>query len=318
MQKPRVNPSKAKHPFWRGKILPRLALMVAPLPKNTFCSIDVTAKCNLRCEHCYFFSYDQDKHKELTEDEWLQKIEAMQRGKKPFYSCTWVGGEPLLRRNLIEKGKHLFRANRVVTNGTLPLPDWPDVEFHISVDGTKEYHDRVRGAGCYEKIKKNLSNAKLADVNVAIACCLHRGNVDCIEALLDEWSRVPNIRHVLFDFFTPIKGVKEDLWLTFEERDHVLEKLTKLKKERYGDFIGAPPLTFKLMRSDKKHKAVGKNCVFVNHGTAFDASGNIKKPCVIGPQADCSRCGCIVPYSVKAWKHPSNLLREILAEFKKL
>ncbi len=305
---------QAKHPFWRGKILPRVALMFAPLPKNTFCSIDVTSKCNLRCEHCYFFSYDQNDKKELTDDEWLARIEKMQKGPKPFYSCTWVGGEPLLRCGLIEKGRKFFKANRVVTNGTLSLPSWQDVEFHISVDGTEEFHDKVRGKGTYAKIKENLGNVGDGSMQIAIACCLHRNNVNCIEALLAEWSQIPNIRHILFDFFTPIKGVKEDLWLTFEERDRVLQKLMILKREKYGSFIGGPPMTFKLMMHENKGRAVGKNCVFVKHGLALDCQGNPKKPCVIGAKADCDRCGCIVPYSIRAWKHPTNLLKEIWSE----
>lgn len=308
---------KPKHPFWRGKILPRLALIFAPFPKNTFCSIDVTAQCNLRCEHCYFFSYDQAKDKELTDEEWLARIEKMQRGPHPYYSCTWVGGEPLLRKGLIEKGRHFFRANRVVTNGTVPLPDWPDVEFHVSVDGTEKYHDEIRGKGVYSRLKANISNPDVSHLKIAIACCLNRQNADCVEDLLSEWSMISPIRHVLFDFFTPIKGVKEDLWLTFEERDQILTKLIRLKKETYGDFIGGPPMTFTLMKSQNKNVAVGKNCVFVKHGLALDAWGNVKKPCVIGPKADCDRCGCIVPYSVRAWKHPTNLLREIWQEFKK-
>ncbi len=115
-----------KHRLSRGKILPRVALMFVPFPKNTFCSIDVTTKCNLRCKHCYFFSYDQDGRTDLTDEEWLKIIESMQKGAHPYYSCTWVGGEPLLRKGLIEKGRRYFKANRVVTNGTLPIPDWPD------------------------------------------------------------------------------------------------------------------------------------------------------------------------------------------------
>ena len=49
--------------------------------------------------------------------------------------------------------------------------------------------------------------------------------------------------NILFDFFTPIRGVKEELWLTFEERDEVLKKLKELKRV-YGDFIGGPPRLF--------------------------------------------------------------------------
>ncbi len=329
---------KPKHRFWRGKVLPKLLLTFVPLPKNTFCSIDATSKCNLRCAHCYFFSYEQEQSPELSVEEWLARIEKMQKGRGAFFSCTWVGGEPLLRRELIEKGRRFFRSNRVVTNGTLPLPDWPDVEFHVSVDGTEKLHDAIRGEGCYAKIKKNISDPAASNLNVAIACCLNRKNVGCVEELLTEWKRVPNVRHVLFDFFTPIKGEDKpcviasptgviarseatkqsrptatpdsDLWLTFPERDQVLDRLEELKKT-YGSFIGGPPLTFTLMREKNRHRAIGRACVFLNNGTAFDAWGNVKKPCVIGPRADCDKCGCIVPFSVKAWKHPSNLLREV-------
>ena len=132
----------------------------------------------------------------------------MQRGRGAFFSCTWVGGEPLLRRELVERGRKFFRANRVVTNGTLPLPDWKGVEFHVSIDGTRRMHDSIRGDGCYEKIKKNLSSANCPDIDVAIACCLNRANEGCIEDLIEEWRDVPHVKHILFDFFTPIKGVK--------------------------------------------------------------------------------------------------------------
>ena len=70
------------------------------------------------------------------------------------------------------------------------------------------------------------------------------------------------------------------------------------------------------MRENNRHRAVGRNCVFFRNGTAFDAWGNVKKPCVMGPRADCDRCGCIVPFSVKAWKHPSNLLCEVWRDLK--
>jgi len=285
-----------------------------PLPRNTFCSIDVTNKCNLRCKHCYFFSYDQERGPELPIEEWLRRIEAMQRGRAAFFSCTWVGGEPLLRRELIDLGRRFFRANRVVTNGTLPLPEWTNVEFHISIDGTEELHDAIRGNGCYAKIKKNAAELR-GEQNVAIACCISRTNIDCIEELTAEWSETPHIRHVLFDFFTPIKGVKEDMWLNFAERDRAIDRINALR-EKYGKFIGGPAATHDFMREKNSSACVGSNCVFVRNGTSFDTWGNIKKPCVIGPKADCERCGCIVPFSLHAWKRPSNLLREIWNDLK--
>lgn len=300
--------------IWRGKVLPKLLLTFWPLPRNTFCSIDVTARCNLRCKHCYFYSYDQDCGPELTVSEWLGRIEKMQSGKGAFFSCTWVGGEPLLRKELIEKGRGYFRSNRVVTNGTIELPCWPDVEFHVSVDGTEKFHDSIRGDGCYTRIKRNISDVRNSNLKIALACCLNRRNIACVEDLVGEWLEVPNVHHILFDFFTPIRGVKEDMGLSFRERDEAIALLKSLK-ERHGAFLGGPPGQFDLMLEKNHHRATGKNCVFVKNGTAFDAWGNVKRPCVIGPKADCDRCGCIVPFSLAAWKRPVNLLREAWRDF---
>jgi len=38
-----------------------------------------------------------------------------------------------------------FKSNLIVTNGTIELPNLPDVNFYISVDGTREMHDTIRG-----------------------------------------------------------------------------------------------------------------------------------------------------------------------------
>lgn len=34
--------------------------------------IEVTSKCNLRCDYCYFFSGGGDVSNELTTEEWLR------------------------------------------------------------------------------------------------------------------------------------------------------------------------------------------------------------------------------------------------------
>lgn len=305
--------SKHKKGVWKTKVLARLALTIAPLPKNTFCSIDVTNKCNLRCKHCYFYSYKQNETPELSADEWLGRIESMQTGKHPFYSCTWVGGEPLLRKEVIDRGKKFFASNRVVTNGSISLPEWQNVDFHISVDGTEEIHDSIRGTGSYQKIRKTISESTGKGLKIVLACCINKTNEHSIETLAREWSKVKEVDHMLFDFFTPIRGKNENMWLDFDEREKVLDRLENLRIE-LGSFIGAPPKTFWLMRRSNYRKAVGKNCVCVKNGIALDAWGNVKKPCVMGNLADCERCGCIVPFSLRAWKMPSNLIREAFYE----
>ena len=84
-------------------------LMMFGMPNNAVGSIDVTKRCNLRCEHCYFFA-EEHKERELTLEEWMEKLEAMKAAGDPMLLCTWVGGEPLVRKKLIETRTQIFQT----------------------------------------------------------------------------------------------------------------------------------------------------------------------------------------------------------------
>ncbi len=304
--------SSQKRRFWRKDRLLKLALLFRGFPKNAIVSIDITNKCNIRCKHCYFFAYDQDQ--ELKPDEWREKLKQLKSAGFPFWSATWVGGEPLMRPELVEEGRKYFRHNIVVTNGTHPLPHWLGVNYHISVDGTEAYHDDIRGRGVYEKIKKTIADSP-EGMHISLACCLNKRNLACMEDLLEEWYRNPKVKHVLLDFFTPIKGVKHDLFIPFEEQDKIIDRIIELKRTVYGDFIGVDERVFQLMRKKERHKAIGDNCVFLKKGFAFDPMGNKKALCMMGADAECDRCGCIVPFFLKQTTERKFIIKEFLEDF---
>ncbi|MFH0788319.1 MAG: radical SAM protein [Pseudomonadota bacterium] len=124
------------------------------MPAGSLVGLDVTYRCNLRCRHCYFIR--QNHQAELPVGEWLTRFEKMKANGFPFMICGWIGGEPLLRKDLIEKGRYYFKSNVVFTNGTIPLPYWPEVTFSVSVHGTEEIHSRMTGVDRerYLQIKK--------------------------------------------------------------------------------------------------------------------------------------------------------------------
>jgi MoaA/NifB/PqqE/SkfB family radical SAM enzyme len=284
-------------------------------PKNAFGSIDVTYRCNLRCRHCYFVM--QNYEDELEVEEWIKKLESLRlKGKRnfPFLQCTWVGGEPLLRKDLIERAKGYFLYNTVVTNGMIPLPNWKDVFFYVSVDGTEEAHERIRGKkGIYKKIKK-IANRK--DLHVTIACCITKENYHCIEDMVLEWSKT-DVKHMVFDFYTPIKGIKDDLWVEWDLRDRILDQLMALK-QIYGNFFITPLRTFRMMKSDLASMVVN-NCLFKEKSFSFDPLGRLKSPCMIGSGADCSKCGCVVPYYMHSLTNRWFVIKDVVRElFSKL
>lgn len=74
--------------------LARFGFFLFGIPKNSFGSVDVTNRCNLRCDHCYFF--EQDHSSEWSLEQWKKQFEGMKVDGLRSFQCAWVGGEPLL------------------------------------------------------------------------------------------------------------------------------------------------------------------------------------------------------------------------------
>jgi MoaA/NifB/PqqE/SkfB family radical SAM enzyme len=274
--------------------LAKIGFFLFGFPPNAFGSIDVSKECNLRCSHCYFF--EQDHSSELSVGEWMAKLEHLKRTTSrrefPFFQCTWVGGEPLIRKELIERGRKYFRHNTVVTNGTIPLPDWPDVHFYFSIDGDEETHERLRRKkGIYRRAMRNVREHP--ELEVTIAYCITSQNIHCIEQAVIDWAEAGAAR-MTFDFYTPIETIEEPLFVPFEVRDRVLDHLIALKR-LYGDFFVLPERVFRMMKSDVC-KRVTDHCLFAEKSFTFGPDGAPKAKCMMGEKADCDRCGCVVPF----------------------
>lgn len=305
-----------KKSYFSNYLLTQALFFTVGFPKGSFISIDVTDQCNLRCEHCYFFEQEQEGI--LDAEGWEKRILELKKKYKWLKSCTWVGGEPLLRRGIIERCKKYFLHNLIVTNGSMPLPDWPDAYFHISIDGAEEAHDKMRRQkGLYQQMKKNCDRA---DLHVTGAMCVTSINVDTIEEVIQDWSSTTALRGMMFDFYTPIEGLDDELWIGWKRRDEIVEKLLQLKRQKYGDFIAMPERVLELMRSENS-KQVTDNCIFEKKGYSLTTKGAVKEKCMLGPKADCDRCGCVVPYHLayrtekptiakQSWNHIQERFRQ--------
>lgn len=159
---------------WRFEPLKRFEAM----PNADMFVISITEQCNLRCSYCcYSGAYSNNRtHSNLsmTEDD-VNDIVRFIKGfvnDKPI-RIAFYGGEPLMHYSLLQ-----FAIKKAIddlgpdtsfsvsTNGTLLSSDkieWlvaHDVELHISIDGTAQYHDTYRkdvlGHGTFEGIHKAL------------------------------------------------------------------------------------------------------------------------------------------------------------------
>ena len=121
----------------------------------------VGARCNLRCDYCYYLGRGLHEGAVMSEallEEFIRQY--LEAQTVPQVLFTWHGGEPLLRgidfyRKALElqrkygKGRQI--DNCLQTNGTLLNDEWCRF-FHdnhfligISIDGTQAMHDGHRG-----------------------------------------------------------------------------------------------------------------------------------------------------------------------------
>lgn len=263
-------------------------------------SIDVTNVCNLECVGCYYYAKPWEEHM-LTVEQWIEKIREVKREHPGIIHCTWVGGEPLLRKDLLKRGIQEFDLNWIVTNGTVALPDWrKQVVFAVSIDGPKEYHDRIRSrnrsGSMWERTRKNVLAATAQ--KVFIHTVLNRESWKSTEELIVEWVDT-NVTGVRFSLYTPPSDAEDALWIPWHERKKLVELLLSLK-EKYGKFMLQTAKELRLFAPEESWKIVGDNCPLKKGATiSLDTSGQQKRPCVMG-EMDCNRCGCTIPYVVHA------------------
>ena len=117
----------------------------------------VTSACNSHCKTCFYHD-ELNSNKDMS----FEEIQKMSETAPPFDKLWISGGEPFMRKDLVEIIKLFYDNNhaRVVnlpTNGLLTnrivegvgrlIEECPELEIHLnfSLDGLGPTHDKVRG-----------------------------------------------------------------------------------------------------------------------------------------------------------------------------
>jgi MoaA/NifB/PqqE/SkfB family radical SAM enzyme len=146
----------------------------------------VTNRCNARCPHCFYWRDMQSSKGEMSLDE-ISKINF--DGVK---SIAVTGGEPTVRSDFYELCMLLRKRVKQLTvdsNGLLPeklrpvMHDIKDVTLQLSIDGTEEVHDAIRGAGTFKTLLTTLDMAKKLWAKTVIVTTVSKKNIDNLEDL---------------------------------------------------------------------------------------------------------------------------------------
>jgi len=156
--------------------------------------IELTARCNERCIHCYAESMPE-RNEFLAADEVAAVLEETRKLGRPFIQFT--GGDPLIHRDLVAIVAHAhhldFEGIEIYTNGLLLhdrlleqlAPFSPRMAFSIYAD-TPEVHDAItRTAGSWQRTLDAMLRAQQAGLSIRAGVVVMQENIACIERMND-------------------------------------------------------------------------------------------------------------------------------------
>lgn len=161
----------------------------------------LTERCNLRCRHCYQGSETGDELPLPAVREVVAEIADMFAAWEescgvaiaPSFNIT--GGEPLLRGDIFDIIEEIGRrgvAMFLLTNGTLVdgnsaarLAEAGVRGVQVSIEGTEETHDAIRGRGSFASALSGVGHLHAAGLPVTLNITVSRLNVGDVPAMVE-------------------------------------------------------------------------------------------------------------------------------------
>ncbi|MDR0705610.1 MAG: radical SAM protein, partial [Planctomycetaceae bacterium] len=228
--------------------------IVLPSPKHFQIQWHLTERCNLRCSHCYQNSYNNPdlplKSLRIILKQFVETIETFnkERQYKIPAGITLTGGEPFLRTDFFElleeviTFRKLFRF-AILTNGTFIdntiakrlrklKPDY----VQVSLDGTKETHETVRGRGSFEPAVEGIRQLVQAGIRTLISFTAGRYNVTDFPAVAQLGVEL-GVDRIWTDRFIPTTPEQQDASLSPEETKTFFETIRRVRQSLRKSFL---------------------------------------------------------------------------------
>ena len=264
--------------------------------------VNITNRCTLRCKHCFVYreGNPNDPRGEMDTPTMVGKLQELQQ-RHNIQNMLWMGGEPLLRPDVLREATKFFPRNIVTTNGTQDPIDLPNCTYVISVDGPPGYNDSIRGRGSFAKVMRTLSRIpEQFEPTVMCQCVVTKENVGYLEELI-QLLRPTRAEGMTFSFYVPPKHDESKLsWGSLKKRDTAVRNVMRLK-QIYPDFIWNKGRSLELMLSENA-RAVTDNCPSQKLVLPLYLEGEeFTTPfCCYGNDVDCDLCGAWVVFYLAA------------------
>jgi len=268
------------------------------LGMKCFAEIDITDNCNLRCKHCYhFLGKKKFRIAELPLSVWEERFRKLHKSGVRF--VLLVGGEPTLRNDVLMLADKIFPFVYIITNGTIKVPDEFNHRLFVSMDGSPDMNDSIRGKGVFSKIIKNYSGDNRVIINMTIT----KENYKDLEEVV-KISTKNGFDGVVCNICTSGSVVELPMRIRRNERKPLIDELKRVKSKYPKNFLLSDAMIKWYEFPDHTD-----SCFWGDSVLHFDVSW---KPRRCFADADCTNCGCLAgtfQSPLKMMRHPREMMK---------
>ena len=247
----------------------------------------ITSNCNLHCAGCYSRSNhactDEEPVEQLSGEDWDRIF--TEAGELGLSFVLLAGGEPLLRRDVIESAaKHGDLMFPIFTNGYFISDKYIDLfDKHrnllpvISLEGGSEATDSRRGSGVYERVTESMKSIRERGLYFGVSVTVTKKNLS--EVSSDEFIgrlRELGCKAVIFVEYVPVSEETAELAFTDTEREALRQRTDVLRRE-------IPDIVFLEFPGDEK---LSGGCTAAGRGFFHINSHGGAEPCPFSPYSD--------------------------------
>ncbi len=211
---------------------------------------EVTARCNLRCKHCYLLdelTYPSQPTNELNTEDCLKIVDQLEE-TNAFY-VTVLGGEPFARPDIMTILRYMGEKKfwtKITTNGTLinegiacDLADIGIKGVNVSLEGPNaEMNDAIRGKGSFKKAVRAIDYLHNFGIPTWVMMTVNKMNYTSIEKTAHFFLNT-GVEKVVFKFYVdfPSSSFSSIMMLDREETFAAAKKISEVKAKYPKGFI---------------------------------------------------------------------------------
>lgn len=252
-----------------------------------FLIASITSSCNLHCAGCYARAVhscaDSEPVGQLSVKEWDGIFEEAEELGISF--IILAGGEPMIRRDVIEKaGNRPGIMFPIFTNGTLLedtylrlLKKSRNLIPVFSIEGKEEQTDARRGEGVYEKVYSAMEKMQKEKLLFGSSVTVTKKNLKEVtsDAFINSLEE-RDCKALFFVEFVPMSTELKNLAPEEEERAYLSKRLSIIRNQH-------PNMLFLSFPGDEKSSG---GCIAAGRGFFHINSHGGAEPCPFSPYSD--------------------------------